>query len=150
MHIYKEQIRIVNGKLNPYVASYTIGRWLYGKCRTRLEIDKLEELAKVYQFNLSTVAEKFHKIQTKISSETMKNIAETVFNKFEEEAYLEESENAELPNPAEHFYTNEQDLNLDILNMINFQSLIFVITMSTKNQVMMNPVMKMMKMMNMM
>ncbi|EXX53345.1 uncharacterized protein OCT59_015709 [Rhizophagus irregularis] len=80
----------------------------------------------------------------------MKNIAETVFNKFEEEAYLEESENAELPNPAEHFYTNEQDLNLDILNMINFQSLIFVITMSTKNQVMMNPVMKMMKMMNMM
>ncbi|PKY32180.1 hypothetical protein RhiirB3_450184 [Rhizophagus irregularis] len=149
MHIYKEQIRIVNGKLNPYVASYTIG-WLYGKCRTRLEIDKLEGLAKVYQFNLSTVAEKFHKIQTKISSETMKNIAETVFNKFEEEAFLEESENAELPNPAEHFYTNEQDLNLDILNMINFQSLIFVITMSTKNQVMMNPVMKMMKMMNMM
>ncbi|CAB4489581.1 unnamed protein product [Rhizophagus irregularis] len=84
MRIYKEQIRIVNRKLNPYVASYTI------------EIDKLEGLAKVYQFNLLTAAEKFHKTQTEISSETMKNVAETVFNKFEEEAFLEESENAEL------------------------------------------------------
>ncbi|CAB4473899.1 unnamed protein product [Rhizophagus irregularis] len=99
--------------------------WLYGKCRTRLEINKLEGLAKVYQFNLSTAAEKFHKTQTEISPETMKNIAETVFNEFEEEAFLEESENAELPNPAEHLYTNEQDLNLDISNMINFQSSIF-------------------------
>ncbi|CAB4490238.1 unnamed protein product [Rhizophagus irregularis] len=167
MRIYKEQIRIVNGKPNPYVAPYTIGSdtplmwwntcevkpnylqrlaiklfsitpssaacermfsslgWLYGKCRTRLEIDKLEGLAKVYRFNLSTAAEKFHKTQTEISPETMKNIAETVFNEFEEEAFLEESENAELPNPAEHLYTNEQDLNLDISNMINFQSSIF-------------------------
>ncbi|CAB5211436.1 unnamed protein product [Rhizophagus irregularis] len=167
MRIYKEQICIVNGKPNPYVAPYTIGSdtplmwwntcevkpnylqrlaiklfsitpssaacermfsslgWLYGKCRTRLEINKLEGLAKVYQFNLSTAAEKFHKTQTEISPETMKNIAETVFNEFEEEAFLEESENAELPNPAEHLYTNEQDLNLDISNMINFQSSIF-------------------------
>ncbi|CAB4401618.1 unnamed protein product [Rhizophagus irregularis] len=84
MHIYKEQIRIVNRKPNPYVASYTI------------EIDKLEGLAKVYQFNLLTAAEKFHKTQTEISFETMKNVAETVFNEFEEEAFLEESENAEL------------------------------------------------------
>ncbi|CAG8724429.1 1705_t:CDS:2 [Rhizophagus irregularis] len=56
----------------------------------------LEGLAKIYQFNLLTAAEKFHKTQTEISSETMKNVAETVFNKFEEEAFLEESENAEL------------------------------------------------------
>ncbi|CAB4413404.1 unnamed protein product [Rhizophagus irregularis] len=55
----------------------------------------------------------------------MKNIAETVFNEFEEEAFLKESENTELPNPAEHLYTNEQDLNLDISNMINFQLSIF-------------------------
>ncbi|RGB22345.1 hypothetical protein C1646_677914 [Rhizophagus diaphanus] len=150
IRIYKEQIRIINGKLNPYVAPYTIGSdtplmW-WNTCEVKLnylqqlaiklfsitlssaaceQIDKLEGLAKFYQFNLSTATEKFHKTQTEISSETMKNIAETVFNKFEEKAFLEESENAELPNPAEHLYTNEQDLNLDISNMINFQSSIF-------------------------
>jgi hypothetical protein len=43
----------------------------------------------------------------------MKNIAEIVFNELEE-VFQEESVNAELPNPAEHLYTNKQDLNLDI------------------------------------
>src|SRR4051812_10523196 len=88
--------------------------WIYGKCRTRLEINQLEGLAKIYQFNLSNAAEKFHKNQTEISPEAMKNVAETVFNKLEEEVFQEESVNAELPNPAEHLYTNKQDLNLDI------------------------------------
>ncbi|CAB5378025.1 unnamed protein product [Rhizophagus irregularis] len=67
-----------------------------GELWQKMEIDKLEGLAKVYQFNLLTAAEKFHKTQTEISFETMKNVAETVFNEFEEEAFLEESENAEL------------------------------------------------------
>jgi hypothetical protein len=167
LRIYKEQKRIVNGKLNPYVVPYTIGSdtllmwwntcevkpnhlqrlamklfsitpssaacermfsslgWLYGKCRTQLEIDKLEGLVKVYRFNLSNAAENFHKTQAEITPETMKNVAETVFNELGEEAFLEEPENAELSNPAEHLYTNEQNLNLDISNIINLQSSIF-------------------------
>jgi hypothetical protein len=67
--------------------------WLYGKRRTRLGIDQLEGLAKVYRFNLSNAAEQFHQTQTEISSEMMKNIAETVFNELEEEIFSENSEN---------------------------------------------------------
>jgi hypothetical protein len=99
--------------------------WLYGKCQTRLGIDKLEGLVKIYQFNLLNVAKQFHQIQMEISSEMMKNIAETVFNEFEEETFPEESEDAELPNLAKHLYMNEPDLNLDISNIINFRSPIF-------------------------
>jgi hypothetical protein len=104
--------------------------WLYGRRRTQLGMNKLEGLAKIYRFNLSA-AEQLQKTQTEISSEMMKGIAETVFNELEEEVFteeseeLEESENAELPNPAEHLYTNEPDLNLNISDMIDLQSPIF-------------------------
>ncbi|CAB4432060.1 unnamed protein product [Rhizophagus irregularis] len=83
-------------------------------------MNQLEGLAKVYQFNLSNAAEQFCQNQIEISSEMMKNIAETVFNELEKETFSEESENAELSNLAEHFYTNESDLSLDVLNIINF------------------------------
>jgi hypothetical protein len=49
--------------------------WLYGKRRTRLGIDHLEGLAKVYRFNLSNAAKNFHQTKSEISSEMMKNIA---------------------------------------------------------------------------
>ena len=96
--------------------------WIYGKHRTRLGIDQLEGLAKVYRFNLSNAAEQ---TQTEISPEMMKNVAETVFNELEEKIFSERPENTELPNPAEHLCTNEPDLTLDISNIINLQSSIF-------------------------
>ena len=55
----------------------------------------------------------------------MKNISETVFNIIEEEVFSEELENAELPNPVEHLYTNEQNLNLNISEIIDLRSPIF-------------------------
>ena len=82
-------------------------------------------MAKIYRFNLSNAAEQLHQNQTKISPEMMKSIAETVFSELEEEGFSEELENAELPNPAEHLYTNEVDLNLNILEIIDLKSPIF-------------------------
>jgi hypothetical protein len=167
LRIYKEQKPEVNGKPNPYVASYMIGSdtplmwwntcevkpnhlqrlaiklfsitpssascermfsslgWLYGKRRTRLGIDQLEGLAKVYRFNLSNATKQFHQIQPEISPEMMKNIAETVFNELEDEIFSEKPENGELLNPAEHLYITEPNLNLDISNIIDFRSPIY-------------------------
>jgi hypothetical protein len=99
--------------------------WLYGKRRTQLGIDQLGGLAKIYRFNLSNAAKQFHQTQTEISPEMMKNVAETVFNELEGEIFPEESEDPELLNPAEHLYTNEPNLKLDISDVINFQSPIF-------------------------
>ena len=55
----------------------------------------------------------------------IKNIAETVYNKLEEEIFLERLENTDLSNLAEHLNIDEPDLTLDILNIINFRSPIF-------------------------
>lgn len=165
LRIYKEQKHKINGKPNPYVASYKIGSdtplrwwnacevkpnhlqrlaiklfsitpssaacermfsslgWLYGKRRTRLGIDQLEGLAKVYRFNLSNVVERF-KTQPEISPEMMKDISKTVFNELEENS-TKDLENIDLSNPAEHLYTDESDLELNVSNIINFRSLIF-------------------------
>ncbi|CAG8513691.1 14505_t:CDS:2 [Funneliformis mosseae] len=38
---------------------------------------------------------------------------------------IQELENAELLNPAEHLYTNESAINLNISNIIDLQSPIF-------------------------
>ena len=169
MRLYKEQKKYINGRPNPYAASYTISGdmpdtpltwwdtcevkpnhlqrlaiklfsitpssaacermfsslgWIYGKRRTRLGVDQLEGLAKIYRFNLSSTSEKLCQTQPEMSSEMIKNIAKTVFNEFEE-AFSEELEDSELPNPAEHLYSNEPDLNLNISNIIDFQSPIF-------------------------
>ncbi|RIA82403.1 hypothetical protein C1645_809635 [Glomus cerebriforme] len=105
--------------------------WLYGKCRTRLgidqldQLDQLEGLAKIYRFNLSNSAEQFHQNQTEVSPESMKRLQEQFFNELEEEVFSEELENIELPNPAEHLYINEPDLNLNISDVINLQPPIF-------------------------
>src|SRR5271154_2299597 len=96
--------------------------WLYGKCRTRLEIDKLEGLAKIYRFNLSNAAEQLHHTQLEMSSEMIKSIAETIFNELEE---LKEFENEELLNPAEDLMPNEPDLNINISDTIDLTSPIF-------------------------
>ncbi|CAG8554951.1 20845_t:CDS:2, partial [Cetraspora pellucida] len=81
--------------------------WIYGKHRTRLNIDQLEGLAKIYQFNLSNPIEQLHHTQTaEITSEIMTNIAETVFKEFEEETLIEDDD-IEMLNPAENLYPNE-------------------------------------------
>jgi hypothetical protein len=165
LRYYKEQERMINGRFNPYVAPYTIGKdtpllwwnscevkpnylqrlaiklfsitpssaacervfsslgWLYGKRRTQLGMDRLEGLAKIYRFNLSNAAEQLHR--TEMTCEMMKNVAETVFNEFEKEVSLEESENAEFPNPTEHLYINELDLNLNVSDIVDLRSPIF-------------------------
>ena len=92
--------------------------WMYGKRRNQLGVDRLEGLAKVYRFNLS---EQFNQTEN-LSPEIIKSIAETVFD---EEVFSEELENTELLNPAEHLCQNEPDLNLNISDIINFQSPIF-------------------------
>jgi len=97
--------------------------WLYGKRRTRLGINQLEGLAKVYRFNLSNVAERFQ-TQSETSPEIMKNISKTVFNELEENL-TKNLENIDLLNPAEHLYTDESDLELNISNIFNFRSSIF-------------------------
>ncbi|GBB83323.1 hypothetical protein RclHR1_10050006 [Rhizophagus clarus] len=91
-----QKMGMVNGMLNPYIAPYTIAiklfsitpssaacerifsslGWLYGKRRTQLGMNRLEGLAKIYQFNLSNAAEQLHK--TEITCEMIKNIAETL------------------------------------------------------------------------
>ncbi|CAG8838938.1 39354_t:CDS:2, partial [Gigaspora margarita] len=54
--------------------------WIYGKHRTRLNVDRLEGLAKVYRFNLSNPIEQLRHTQiTEVTPEIMTNIAETVF-----------------------------------------------------------------------
>ncbi|CAG8565661.1 10394_t:CDS:2 [Funneliformis caledonium] len=64
-------------------------------------------------------------MKNEISLKIMKNVAETVFNKLEEQISLEELENAELLNLTEYFYINESAINLNISNIIDFQSSIF-------------------------
>ncbi|GBC07080.1 hypothetical protein RclHR1_07230007 [Rhizophagus clarus] len=74
-------------------------------------MNRLEGLAKIYQFNLSNAVKQLYKIE--ITYEMMKNIVETAFSKFEKEASLEELENAKLPNLTEYLYTNEIHPNID-------------------------------------
>jgi len=81
-------------------------------------------MVKIYQFNLSNITKKLSLTQIEMSLEIMKSVVETVFNKFEE-VFLKELENTELPNSAEHLYPNKLDLNLNILNIVDFQSPIF-------------------------
>ncbi|GBB91702.1 hypothetical protein RclHR1_19060002 [Rhizophagus clarus] len=141
LHHYKNQNCIVNRKLNPYMAPYSIGSntplmW-WNTCEVkpnylqRLAIMlfsitpsfasyKLEGLAKIYQFNLSNTAEQLYQIHEEIPSEMVKNIAETVFNELEEEISSEEPVSNELPNPAEHLYTDELNLNLNISDIVDF------------------------------
>ncbi|CAB4477600.1 unnamed protein product [Rhizophagus irregularis] len=99
---------------------------------------KLEGLAKIYRFNLSNAAEQFYQAQEEISPEMVKNIIEIVFNELEEEAFLEESESAKLPNPAERLHTDEVNLNLNISDMVDFRSQIFHsnVLMKERNTVM--------------
>ncbi|CAG8751272.1 2703_t:CDS:2, partial [Gigaspora rosea] len=79
LQIYKEQKKFINGIPNLYTAPYTIG-WIYGKHQTRLNIDRLEGLAKVYRFNLSNPIGQLRYTQaTEVTPEIMINIAETVF-----------------------------------------------------------------------
>ncbi|UZO20621.1 uncharacterized protein OCT59_013044 [Rhizophagus irregularis] len=68
----------------------------------------------------------------------VKNIIEIVFNELEEEAFLEESESAKLPNPAERLHTDEVNLNLNISDMVDFRSQIFHsnVLMKERNTVM--------------
>ncbi|RGB31934.1 hypothetical protein C1646_763517 [Rhizophagus diaphanus] len=73
---------------------------------------EVKGLARIYQFILSNGAKQLH--QTEMTCEMMKNVVKTVFNEFEKEVSLEESENAEFSNPTEHLYINELDLNLNI------------------------------------
>ncbi|CAG8639364.1 16634_t:CDS:2 [Dentiscutata heterogama] len=60
----------------------------------------------------------------KIISIIMSDIAETVFKEFEEERLVEE-EDIELSNPTEDLYSNELDLNLNVLNFIDLCSSVF-------------------------
>ncbi|CAG8704378.1 9959_t:CDS:1, partial [Scutellospora calospora] len=101
--------------------------WIYGNHRTRLDIDRLEGLAKVYRFNLSNTIEQLHYTQTEITSEMMTTIAETVFKEFEEEILIEEEE-AELLNPTENLYSDEPDLNLNISTFIDLNSSVFTLS----------------------
>ncbi|CAB4391627.1 unnamed protein product [Rhizophagus irregularis] len=101
-------------------------------------LNRLEGLAKIYRFNLSNAAEQFYQAQEEISPEMVKNIIEIVFNELEEEAFLEESESAKLPNPAERLHTDEVNLNLNISDMVDFRSQIFHsnVLMKERNTVM--------------
>ena len=56
----------------------------------------------------------------------IKNIAETVFDEYEEEILSEEQEDAEsFLNPAENLNTNEPELNICISDIIDLRSPIF-------------------------
>ncbi|CAG8800534.1 652_t:CDS:2, partial [Cetraspora pellucida] len=111
LHFYKGQEQNINRNPNPYVALYTI--------------DRLEGLAKVYRFNLSNPIDQLRHTQfIVITPEIMSDIAETVFKEFEEERLVEE-EDIELSNPTEDLYSNEIDLNLNVLSFINLRSLVF-------------------------
>ncbi|CAG8751368.1 16101_t:CDS:2, partial [Gigaspora margarita] len=103
--------------------------WIYGNKRTQLDVDQLEELAKIYQFNLSNPAEQLHYIHTtEVSPKIMANIAKSVFKELEEKTLLDDD--VELSNPSEDLYSDEPNLNLKILNIIDFQSLVFIYTHS--------------------
>ncbi|CAG8442948.1 1194_t:CDS:2, partial [Cetraspora pellucida] len=95
--------------------------WIYEKHQTCLDIDQLEGLAKIYRFNLSNpINQLCHSQTTEITSEIMMNIAETVFKKFDE--ILMDDDDAEMLNPTEDLYSNEQDLDLSISTFIDFNS----------------------------
>ncbi|CAG8490813.1 15938_t:CDS:2 [Cetraspora pellucida] len=125
----------------PFIANYarklwqqmTLG-WIYRKHQTRLNIDQLEELAKIYQFNLSNSIEQLHHTQTaEINPEIMTNIAETVFKEFEEETLIEDDD-IEMLNPAKNLYPNKQDLDLSISASIDFKSLVFMFSNSYESR----------------
>ncbi|CAG8830316.1 11473_t:CDS:1, partial [Gigaspora rosea] len=108
--------------------------WFYGNHRTRLNIDRLEGLAKVYRFNLSNPIEQLRYTQpTEITPEIMTNIAETVFKEFEEETIMEDDD-AELFNPAKDLYPNEQNLNLNISTFIDLCSPVFTSSENYENE----------------
>ncbi|CAG8669036.1 7530_t:CDS:2, partial [Racocetra fulgida] len=86
---------------------------------------RLEELAKIYRFNLSNPIEQLRHTQTAdITPEIMSNIAETVFKEFEEET-LTDNDEIEMLNSAEDLYPNEQNLDLSISTSIDFKSSVF-------------------------
>ncbi|RIB29003.1 hypothetical protein C2G38_2156433 [Gigaspora rosea] len=109
---------------------FSLLEWIYGNKRTRLEVDRLEGLAKIYQFNLSNSAEQLRLIHTtKVSPEIIANIAESVFKELEEEETLLDDD-VELSNPSEDLNLDEPKLNLKISNIINLQSSVFMCTHS--------------------
>ncbi|CAG8780607.1 7710_t:CDS:1, partial [Racocetra fulgida] len=94
--------------------------------RIRLDVDRLEGLAKVYRFNLSNPIDQLRHTQTtEVTPEIMTNIAETVFKKLEEETLADE-ENTELSNPTKDLYSDEPDLNLNVSNFIDLHSSVFI------------------------
>ncbi|CAG8815287.1 7208_t:CDS:2, partial [Cetraspora pellucida] len=108
--------------------------WIYEKHRTRLNIDQLEGLAKIYQFNLSNPIEQLRHTQTaEITPEIMTNIAETVFKEFEKETLIEDDD-IEMLNTAENLYPNEQDLDLSISTFIDFKSSVFTFSNSYESE----------------
>ncbi|CAG8844445.1 44938_t:CDS:2 [Gigaspora margarita] len=154
LHWYKEQEQYINRVPNPYIALYTIAKpnclqclaiklfsiipnlaiceqifsllgWIYGSYQIHLDIDRLEGLAKVYQFNLLNPIDQLHHTQTtEVISKIITNITETVFKELEEETLADE-ENTELFNPTKDLYPNEPDLNLNVLNFIDLNSSVF-------------------------
>ncbi|CAG8819641.1 3044_t:CDS:2, partial [Cetraspora pellucida] len=125
----------------PFIANYAgklwqqmaLG-WIYRKHRTRLNIDRLEGLAKIYWFNLSNPIKQLHHTQTaEITPEIMTNIAETVFKEFEEETLIEDND-IEMLNPAKNLYPNEQDLDLSISTSIDFKFSVFMSSNSYESE----------------
>ncbi|CAG8855823.1 22563_t:CDS:1, partial [Gigaspora margarita] len=113
---------------------FSVLGWIYGKHQTRLNINRLEGLAKVYRFNLSNPIGQLRYTQTtKVTPEIMINIAETVFKEFEEEE-ISNDDNIEMLNPAKDLYSNEQDLNLSILTFINLESSVFTSKSNHKSE----------------
>ncbi|CAG8616862.1 9529_t:CDS:2, partial [Scutellospora calospora] len=107
-------------KFYPYAKLQTLHTHLANSCKKvpeELEVNQLEELAKVYQFYLSNLIEQlYHTQQTsEITPKLIENIMETVFKEFEEEILIEDK-NEEMSNPTEDLYSDEQDLDLNILN----------------------------------
>ncbi|CAG8528055.1 5727_t:CDS:2, partial [Scutellospora calospora] len=108
LRIYKEQKEYINGTSNPYH-------------RTRLDVDRLEGLVKVYRFNLSNPTEQLHHTQiVEITPDMMMNITETVFKEIEEKST--EDDDIEMLNPTKDLYSNEQDLDLSISTFIDLKS----------------------------
>ncbi|CAG8703948.1 36792_t:CDS:2 [Gigaspora margarita] len=143
-----EQEQYINGKPNPYAAPYRISydtplMW-WNTCEIKPnylqclaiklfsitpKVDRLEGLAKIYQFNLSNPAEQLRYIHiTEVSPKIIANIAESVFKELEEKTLLEDD--VELSNPSEDLYSDEPNLNLKISNIIDLQSSVFTCTHS--------------------